>query len=190
MKMEQGPVSQLSTSSCRAPAKHGTRRHGRPDIRQADDRDGKGATPRSTDHLQTKTRSSFLKISSEQVRRCISRSTYRKHFGPDVTRNSGTSVRRSWFAQDKTTVIAFGAMLSSRMTESDTAAAQRLYSILGLTEADIKRYPRGWCDDQEASRRNPSEKKRSDEIHVCEWIRCSPTWWAGRRYVRMARSAD
>jgi hypothetical protein len=27
---------------------------------------------------------------------------------------------------------------ASRMTESDTAAAQRLYSILGLTEADIK----------------------------------------------------
>jgi hypothetical protein len=58
MKMEQGLRQSAEYPSCRAPAKHGTRRHGRPDIRQADEM-VRRATPRSTDHLQTKTRSSF-----------------------------------------------------------------------------------------------------------------------------------
>jgi hypothetical protein len=61
------------------------------------------------------------------------------------------------------------------MTESDTAAAQRLYSILGLTEADIKSILAG---DDATTKKLLEEtrlRKQSDGKSMCEWIRCSQT---------------
>jgi hypothetical protein len=81
------------SSSCRAPAKHGTCRHGRlisdrQTIEMVKARYTKiNGSPPDEDTLKLE------RYRASQVRRCISRSTYRKHFyGPDVTWIVCTSV--------------------------------------------------------------------------------------------------
>jgi hypothetical protein len=74
------------------------------------------------------------------------------------------------------------------MTESDTAAAQRLYSILGLTEADIKGILAGMM-------RRPRSfetrlRKQSDGKSMCAADARQHDSRASKSMSRMARSAD
>jgi hypothetical protein len=87
-------VSWIS-SSCRAPAKHGTCRHGRlisdrQTIEMVKARYTKiNGSPPDEDTLKLE------RYRASQVRRCISRSTYRNFYGPDVTWIVCTSVHTS-----------------------------------------------------------------------------------------------
>jgi hypothetical protein len=103
-------------------------------------RDGKGATPRSTDHLQTKNAQFLLKYTAFQVRRCISRSTYRKfsrsrchmnsvYIGPDGPGSPKTKKYNS-LSND-----------ASRMTESDTRSSTCIRSWVNWSR--YQKYPRG-----------------------------------------------